>query len=125
MAIGLVHFSPHGRIVEICGETSTASTSGRLAIPMERGSLKAETNRSRPKHSSDLSVPARNLSRSESTVSIGSVVPKILLGRLCLSLNQSIGNIGVSFALPDVVLVLTGINQRRSISGSVPLLVPR
>ena len=32
---------------------------------------------------------------------------------------------GVSFALQDVVLLLTEVNERRSISGSVPMLVPR
>ncbi|HTV17069.1 MAG TPA: hypothetical protein VMG12_00320, partial [Polyangiaceae bacterium] len=38
---------------------------------------------------------------------------------------EAMGGIGVSFELPDVVLVLTGVNQRRSISGNVPLVVPR
>jgi hypothetical protein len=31
----------------------------------------------------------------------------------------------VSFDVPHFVLVLTNVNQRRSISGAVPLLVPR
>jgi hypothetical protein len=31
----------------------------------------------------------------------------------------------VSFANPYVVLVRTDVNQRRSLSGSVPMLVPR
>jgi hypothetical protein len=35
------------------------------------------------------------------------------------------GNIRVSFAIPDVVLLLTEANERHSISGSVPMLVPR
>lgn len=69
--------------------TSDVSTSGRLVTPVARGSQKAETNRSRPRHSLDLSVPARTLWRSESTGCIGSVLPKIPLGCHCLPLNQS------------------------------------
>jgi hypothetical protein len=38
---------------------------------------------------------------------------------------ERVGNIHVSFALPDIVLLLTDVNQRRSISGSAPMLVPR
>jgi hypothetical protein len=38
---------------------------------------------------------------------------------------EKVGNIRVSFALQDVVLLLTEVNERRSISGSVPMLVPR
>jgi hypothetical protein len=35
------------------------------------------------------------------------------------------GGMAVSFDLPHFVLVLTNVNQRRSISEAVPLLVPR
>jgi hypothetical protein len=38
---------------------------------------------------------------------------------------EKVGNIRVSFALQDVVLLLTEVNERRSISGSVPMMVPR
>jgi hypothetical protein len=38
---------------------------------------------------------------------------------------ENVGNIRVSFALPGVVLLLTEANERHSISGSVPMLVPR
>jgi hypothetical protein len=38
---------------------------------------------------------------------------------------KKVGGIHVSFALPRLVLVLTSVNQRHSISGSVPMLVPR
>jgi hypothetical protein len=38
---------------------------------------------------------------------------------------EKIGDIHVSFDLPHLVVVLTSINQRRSVSGSVPILVPR
>jgi hypothetical protein len=38
---------------------------------------------------------------------------------------KKIGGISVSFELPRFVLVLTNVNQRRSMSGAVPLLVSR
>jgi hypothetical protein len=38
---------------------------------------------------------------------------------------QNIGGVGVSFAVPGMVLVLTTVNQRRSMSGNTPILVPR
>ncbi len=38
---------------------------------------------------------------------------------------KQIGGLSVSFDLPDIVLLLTNINQRRALSGSVPILVPR
>jgi len=38
---------------------------------------------------------------------------------------ENIGGIWVSFALPDLVLVRTTINQRASLSGAVPMLVSR
>jgi hypothetical protein len=38
---------------------------------------------------------------------------------------KDFGGIHVSYDLPQFVLVLTTINQRRSVSGAVPLLVPR
>jgi len=38
---------------------------------------------------------------------------------------ETIGDVEVSFALPDVVLVRTNINRQASLGGAVPLLVPR
>jgi hypothetical protein len=38
---------------------------------------------------------------------------------------RQIGNASVSFALPHFVLVLTDVNKRRSVSGGVPMIVPR
>jgi hypothetical protein len=38
---------------------------------------------------------------------------------------QNVGGVKVNFDIPDVVLILTTINQRHSVSGPVPLIVPR
>jgi hypothetical protein len=48
----------------------------------------------------------------------GSAKPKVVP----IPRFEAVGGVGVSFALPDVVLVLTAVNQRRSISGSVPII---
>jgi hypothetical protein len=38
---------------------------------------------------------------------------------------RDVGGIKVSFDIAGFVLVLTDVNSRKSVSGSVPLLVPR
>jgi hypothetical protein len=38
---------------------------------------------------------------------------------------KDFGGMRMSFDVPGVVLVLTGVNSRKSLSGSTPLLVPR
>jgi hypothetical protein len=38
---------------------------------------------------------------------------------------KKIGDIGVSFEVPHLILVLTSVHQRHSVSGRVPMLVPR
>jgi len=38
---------------------------------------------------------------------------------------RQVGGVSVSFDVPDFVVVLTDVNQRRSMGGSVPLLVAR
>ncbi len=38
---------------------------------------------------------------------------------------KKIGAIQVSFDLPQIILVLTNVNQRLSVGGSAPILVPR
>jgi len=38
---------------------------------------------------------------------------------------KEIGGIKMSFDLPQFILILTNVNQRLSLSGSVPILVPR
>jgi hypothetical protein len=38
---------------------------------------------------------------------------------------KTVGDIQVSFGHPDLILVMTDVNQRHSLSGSVPMLVPR
>jgi hypothetical protein len=123
IAIGLVHFTPHGRIDEICGENVERIYFRPLGAP-EQANRKGRDEPFQTEAFFGLIRAGSDL------VSVGIDGVYRFGGpgepvRTPLPEFETIGGIGVSFALPGVVLVLTGINQRRSISGSVPLLVPR
>ena len=117
VAIGLIHMMAHGSIVEVCGSAirtiyskpysklyrddhySTVPFFGIIAVNHEL-----------------FAVGSDGLYKigPEGTVEV-SALPKF----------ERIGSVSVSFALPNVVLVVTSINQRHSVSGSVPMLVSR
>lgn len=121
-AVGLVHMFARGRITEICGETveqmfahpadrhadaPEAGTGGYGAVPFfgivaAGGSL--------------LAAGGDGLYR---------LGPKGLTERRPWPLFEEIDGLLVSFALPDVVLVVTTINGRASLGGAAPLLVAR
>ena len=121
VAIGLVHFSPHGRIVEVCGANIRSLYFRAL------GDAKKPASGDEP-FETEAFFGLVNTGKELVAVGIDGVYRFGISRdptRVPLPAFESIGNIGVSFSLPDVVLVLTGINQRRSISGNVPLIVPR
>jgi hypothetical protein len=129
VAVGLIHFSPHGRIVEVCGNRVQriyfkAHQSQRLALAKSRS---RESKDGEPFETVAFFGLARVGSQLWATGMDG--VYKIDAGgkasMVPLPKFESIDNVGVSFEVPGVVLVLTSINQRMSISGMVPLLVPR
>jgi hypothetical protein len=124
IAIGLVHFMSHGRIDEVCGDRvrelySKAYPVKGLPPPATRGEKPAATVAFFGLVSVDgkvLAVGLDGLYRlSEDGAALLTPLPKF----------ENVGNIRVSFAMPDVVLLLTEANERHSISGSVPMLVPR
>ena len=124
VAIGLVHFSPHGRIVEICGDNIRRIYFRALGHP---GAASKPESGDEPFETEAFFGIVRT-GKELVAVGIDGVYRFGIFKdptRVPLPDFESIGNIGVSFAFPDVVLVLTEINQRRSISGSVPLLVSR
>jgi hypothetical protein len=126
VAVGVVHFFPHGRLVEVCGDEVRRLYFRPLA--------------------SDAKHPQRQRKRDDEpyeTEAFFGVVPS---GKALLAVGtegvyrfngagdpairplpkfQEVGGVDVSFDDPDAVLVYTSINQRRSISGSVPMLMPR
>jgi hypothetical protein len=124
IAIGLVHFLAHGRIDEVCGERvrelySEAYYVKGLPLPATRGDKPAATVAFfglASVRGQVLAVGLDGLYRlSEDGAALLTPLPEF----------EKVGNIRVSFALQDVVLLLTEVNERRSISGSVPMLVPR
>jgi hypothetical protein len=113
IAIGLVHFMAHGSIVEVCGNTVTRLYSSAYGgdhnstVPFF-GIATADANL--------WAVGADGIYRiAHDGVAKISSLPEF----------QRIGNVSVSFAVPHVVLVLTDVNQRRSVSGSAPMILAR
>jgi hypothetical protein len=111
-AVGLVHLEVTGRLVEVCG--------GKVR------SLSSRTHSSAPSRSEAffglipqgkdlLAVGVQKLYRVRAGTMRAVRTPAF----------KQVDGVQVSFALPDVVLVKTAINARASVSGAVPLLVPR
>ncbi|MHC1728162.1 MAG: hypothetical protein AB9866_19515 [Syntrophobacteraceae bacterium] len=123
-AVGLVHFRPRGRIVEVCEDEVQ-----RIYLkPIEY-----ESNRS-PRPDKDepfASVAFFGLTRVGDELwaaGIDGIYRMKAPGEaqlIPLPKFRRIGNIDVSFEIPNVILVLTTINRRMSVSGDAPLLVPR
>jgi len=123
-AVGLVHFTPHGRLVEVCGKSverlyfkpfADGEGSNKLGLDGEPYSTVAFFGLAR---GSDglIAVGIDGLYRLRGTGEPEFVpLPKF----------RNVGDYWVSFDLPDAVLVMTNINQRASISGAVPMLVMR
>jgi hypothetical protein len=122
LAVGLVHLMEHGRIVEVCGDQ------------IQTTYTKAPTSSDHESEATSFkgaSVAFFGVIRvGDQLVAAGT--DGIYRFRAsgppewtALPEFESIGGIAVSFAVPDVVLVLTDVNRRRSVSGSVPLIVPR
>ena len=130
VAIGLVHMSPHGRLVEVCGDQVT-----RLYFnPYRQAMIRGEAPAKKP--------PPKDV-EPFSTVAFFGLVPQ---GAYVLAVGidgmyrigqdgiaqvtplpkfNKIGDFYVNFDLPDVVLVMSTVNQRRSLSGAVPMVISR
>ena len=120
VAVGLVHFGPRGGLVEICGDQIQSlyfNSIEAIRVPGVRPTLD--------------SVAFFGILRDGERLRAVGVDGLYSVGKegaaefSPLPTFKTVGNIGVSFEVPNFVLVLTGINQRHSISGDVPILVPR
>jgi hypothetical protein len=122
-AIGLVHIMAHGRIVEICG-----SKVRRLYFkPFDPQPRNGGLDDGEPASTVAFFGLARNgntwwalgmdgLYRFDGT-QVSEFRP--------LPAFEDKGGYSVSFAIPGLALVRTGVNQRRSLSGSVPIMAVR
>ncbi len=120
-AIGLVHMMSHGRLVEICGDDVRTL----LSRPYKTG-----TSGGRIGRDDFVTVAFFGVARSGAELLAAGVdglyrVSAQGAEREPLPAFKDVGGIKVSFEAPGVVLVLTEVNARKSLSGSVPLVVSR
>jgi hypothetical protein len=126
VAVGLIHFMPTGRIAEVCG-THVESLFTQAS----------DRNRTDPKI---LAAAAKGRYGSVAFFGLEAVGDALLAvghdglyriegsGRASFQpwpRFKDVGGLLVSFARPDVVLVLTTVNRRATISGAAPILVVR
>jgi hypothetical protein len=120
-AIGLIHMRSHGRLVEICDNDVRTLVSRRY---------KTGTSEGREERNDIGTVAFFGLARSDGVLvaaGIDGVYRVSAQGFESKPLPpfKDVGGIKVSFDVPGVVLVLTDVNARHSLSGSVPLIVSR
>jgi hypothetical protein len=123
VAIGLVHMMAHGRIVEVCGNSVRRLYFKPLDPQPPRNKLDEGEAAS--------TVAFFGLTRTGSSwwaIGIdglyrfdGAHEPEFRP----LPKFENKGGYWVSFDIPELALVLTDVNQRRSISGSVPIMAVR
>jgi len=124
IAIGLEHFTSHGRIDEVCGD-SVRSVYYKKHVAAIRPDCKQPSGEPceavaffglARQGNEILAVGNDGLYRIQRDGSANySRLPKFVAA----------GQIYLSYDIPGLVLVLTDVNERRSMSGSVPLLVMR
>lgn len=120
-AIGLVHMLPHGRLVEVCGE----DVKQIYVKPYEVERFPSRGGKT------SMTVAFFGLVQSGATLQAVGIDGLYRFGQdgtvqtTPLPSFKEIDGIRISFELPDLVLVLTNVNQRRSLSGSVPMLIAR
>ena len=122
-AVGLVHMRAHGRLVEVCENQVRRA----YFKPLDPQPPRNEPDNGEPAST----VPFFGLGRSpDGLVAVGmdgiyrfdeSYAPRVLP----LPDFENRGGYGVSFDVPGVALVLTQVNARASLSGSVPLMAIR
>jgi len=126
-AIGLTHVASHGAVVEICGDQVRELYSKPAAksppSPAEAGMEVVDLN-------SGGTVAFFGLIRTGNTLwavakdGLYNLRPDGAAVIVPLPELKDVGGIRLGF-LPDFAVVLTTVNQRHSLSGAVPLLVPR
>jgi hypothetical protein len=124
-AIGLVHlFNSHGRLVEICEDEVRRF----FFRPYDKEPHRTEGGETEEEPFSTVSF--FGLVRTGNALVAAGIdglyrFQGDLVERIPLPEFENVSGIKLSFAIPGVVLVLTGINSRRSTGGAAPMLVPR
>ena len=126
VAIGLVHMAPHGRIVEVCG-TKVRSLYFK-EYPLEGFDRVAVKTPGGEPFSTTAFFGLASQGNSLWAVGIDGIHDIAADGTaqvMPLPGFKDVGGVFVNFDSPRMILVLTRVNQRRSVGGAVPLLVPR
>jgi hypothetical protein len=121
VAIGVVHFVPRGRIMEVCGDDVRRLYFKGLPHPDDEGKVGEP-------FTSVAFFGLTSLGDALWAVGVDGIYrlePGGAVHSVPLPEFMEVDGIRVSFDLPQFVVVMTDINQRCSLSGSVPLLVPR
>ncbi len=124
-AIGLVHMSSHGRIIEVCGTQVRRLYFNEYA---PKGSIRAPASKDDEPFSTTAFFGLAAQGDSLWASGIDGIYEIHADGTARITPMpefKEIGGVYVNFDSPRMILVLTQVNQRRSVGGAVPLLVPR
>ena len=125
-AIGLVHFEPHGRLVEVCGDKVSR-------LYYKAHGEQPPPNPDYPETSDEppITVAFFGLVRAGGALWAAGLdglyrfdkgpAPKLVP----LPRFKTVDGVDVSFDVPGLALVVTAINARKAMSGPVPMLVAR
>jgi hypothetical protein len=123
VAVGLVHFFPSGRLVEVCSDK--VELLYEPSIRDDRFPLQSRNDERYNK------VAFFGLARQGSDLWAAGIDGIHVISASGASRTiplpdfKDFDGVRISFDVPQIVLVLTSINQRLSVSGAVPILVPR
>lgn len=132
-AVGLVHFGPHGRIVEVCGEAVKRLYFRNLPCKEEKPG-EVELGCTGELHDGEMDMhteaffgltPTKDAVWAVGIDGLYKITPTGAVRFGALPEFKNYGGTWASFAIPGIVLVLTEINARKSLSGATPLIVPR
>jgi hypothetical protein len=125
VAVGLIHMMSHGRIASVCGQDVEQIYGVSHRPPLDNAhSAEAETGDLRSVAFFGLAAAGGGL------LAVGDnglyrLGPDGKAEYRDWPRFKNIGGVLVSFALPDVILVITDVNARVSVGGAAPMLVVR
>jgi hypothetical protein len=128
VAIGLVHFLSHGRLAEVCGDTVKRLYFQPLELDSRWGVAPDATRRDDEPISTVAFFGIERVGDALWAVGIDGlyrITQSGLAEHVPLPEFKSADGVPVSFDIASLVLVGTEINRRRSVSGTVPMLVAR
>jgi hypothetical protein len=119
----LVHFLPSGHVVEICGDK--VELLYKASIRDDRFPLRS-ANRGRYGKVAFVGLARQGGNLWAAGIDgIHVIGPSGVSRTIPLPNFRDFGGVRISFDMPELILVLTDVNQRHSVSGPVPILVPR